>query len=232
MDKIGPYRIEDGPFKGGMGEVYRVYDTSSGDEFALKTLHGSFLSTADQVWRFRKEMELWIGIPVHPNVVRAIKSFEHLGRLYLVVEWVSGGNLGQNLEKPRRSADVLEIMRQLCNGMGHIHRQGLIHGDLKPTNVMMWSGSSPQITDFGLSRAAGEREPGSLGGTERYLAPEARSGLASMSTDIYAAGVTFLEMLEPFGPQDFGFSDAHSLALTMIREDPVARPTTFDEVHM
>jgi serine/threonine protein kinase len=230
MDAIGPYRVQEGPFKGGMGEVYRVYDTSSGDEFALKTLHGLFLSTADHVRRFREEIEVWINIPVHPNIVRAIRAFEHFGRLYLVVEWVSGGNLGQALRKPRRSADTLEVMRQLCDGMGHIHRQGLVHGDLKPSNVMMWLGGSPQITDFGLARAAGDRHPGSLSGTERYFAPEARSGLASMSADVFAAGVTFLEMLESFGPEDFGVSDARALALTMIREDPVARPTTFDEV--
>jgi serine/threonine protein kinase len=230
MDAIGPYRIQDGPFRGGMGEVYRVYDTSSGDEFALKTLHGSFLSTADHVRRFREEIEVWSNIPVHPNVVRAIRAFEHVGRRYLVVEWVSGGNLGHTLQGPLPSPDTLEVMRQLCDGMGHIHRQGLVHGDLKPSNVMMWGGESPQITDFGLARAAGERDPGSLGGTERYFAPEARSGLASISADIYAAGVIFLEMLEPFRPEDFGVSDARALAHTMIREDPVARPTTFDEV--
>ena len=140
--------------------------------------------------------------------------------------------LPAQVEKPRLSADALELMRQICDGMGHIHRRGLVHGDLKPSNVMMWFGLSPQITDFGLARAAGERDPGALGGTERYFAPEARSGLVSMSTDIYAAGVTFLEMLEPFGPQDFGVSDGRLLALTMIREDPIARPATFDEVHI
>jgi serine/threonine protein kinase len=230
MDAIGPYKIQDGPFKGGMGEVYRVYDTSSGDEFALKTLNGPFLSTADHVQRFREEIEAWINIPVHPNVVRAIKAFEHAGRLYLVIEWVSGGNLEQNLRMLRGSLDALEVMRQLCDGMDHIHRQGLVHGDFKPSNVMMWSGSSPQITDFGLARAAGERDPVSIAGTERYFAPEARSGLASISADIYALGVTFLEMLESCASEDFGVSDARTLAHRMICEDPIARPT-LDEVH-
>jgi serine/threonine protein kinase len=85
MTRIGPYEIVAGPFVGGFGEVYRVFDRDSGDEFALKTLREAFLSTSQRVERFRREINLWIRIPVHPNVVRAIRAFNHGDRSF--VKW-------------------------------------------------------------------------------------------------------------------------------------------------
>lgn len=240
MNKIGPYRIEDGPFEGGFGEVYRVFDTDSGDEFALKSLKGSFLSTAERLKRFRHEIDVWISIPTHPNVVRAVKAFDHGGRPYVLIEWINGGDLRTRIASllPSRSDEIvltggaraLEVMRQICEGMDHIHRLGLVHGDLKPSNVMMWAGTSPQITDFGFARATGEDARGLIGGTRRYMAPELETNPATISSDIYAAGVTFLEILEPFQETHFGVPEARGLALTMCREDPGERPTSFAEV--
>src|SRR5258705_11675968 len=88
-----PYEIVAGPFVGGFGEVYRVFDRDSGDEFALKTLRQPFLSTSQRVERFRREIDLWIRIPVHPNVVRAIRAFDHGDRPFVLIEWISGGTL-------------------------------------------------------------------------------------------------------------------------------------------
>jgi serine/threonine protein kinase len=240
VKKIGPYLIEDGPFEGGFGEVYRVFETDSGDEFALKTLKDSFLSSADRLQRFRREIEAWINIPTHPNVVRAIRAFDHGGRPYVLIEWISGGNLQACMKSllPREQAvaalvggaEAIEVMCQICEGMDHIHRLGLVHGDLKPSNVMMWTGKSPQITDFGFARAAIEDARGMIGGTHRYMAPELQTGISNISSDIYAAGMTFLDMLELFQEKHFGVLEARGIALSMCSESPADRPESFAKV--
>jgi tetratricopeptide (TPR) repeat protein len=231
MEAIGPYRILDGPFRGGFGEVFKVFDGNSGDEFALKTLRGSFLPGSDALLRFRQEIKVWIDLPGHPHVVRAIKAFEHGGRPYVVIEWVASGDLRAYLATQPSSISLLETMRHVAAGMAHIHRQGLVHGDLKPANVLMWGGQCAQITDFGFARASGEQELRAVGGTEHYLAPEARDGLARVSIDVYAAGVTLREMLDSVAEGDFGVREALALASTMTEPDPDARPLSFDDVH-
>lgn len=241
MKNIGPYRIVDGPFEGGFGQVYRVFDPNSGDELALKTIKGSFLSTAERLRRFRREIDLWMEIPTHPNVVRALKAFDHGGRPCVLIEWIGGGDLRSRIpslvpdeQDPLNllngAARALEVMCQVCAGMNHIHRQGLAHGDLKPSNVMMWGGGSPQITDFGFARAAAEDHFPSAGGTTRYMAPELDLRSANVSTDIYAAGVMFLEMLESFKEGQFGVSQGREIARTMTSRDPARRPASFAEV--
>ena len=238
--RIGPYEIVAGPFVGGFGEVYRVFDHDSGDEFALKTLREPFLSTSQRVERFRHEIDLWIRIPVHPNVVRAIRAFNHGNRPYVLIEWLASGTLAERIGKlgpgdpvirqMAGAAPSLEVVRQICDGMAHIHAQGLVHGDLKPSNVMMWAGASPQITDFGFARMVDERAD-ILGGTTRYMAPEMRDGnAATIASDIYAAGVLFLEVLEPYRETDFGVSQGRALARRMSDERPDRRPASFLEI--
>lgn len=245
MLRIGPFQVTGGPFVGGFGEVYRVFDRDSGDEFALKTLRGPFLSSSQGVERFQREIDLWTRIPVHPNVVRAIRAFSHGGRPYVLIEWIAGGTLAERmgvgrvaslgprdpvLRQMSGAVSTLEVVRQICTGMAHIHAQGLVHGDLKPSNVMMWSGSSPQITDFGFARMVDEA-PGMLGGTTRYMAPEMSDGsAATIASDIYAAGVLFLEALEHHKEQDFGAAEGCILARRMCDEQPGRRPASFLEI--
>jgi predicted negative regulator of RcsB-dependent stress response len=240
MTRIGPYEIVAGPFVGGFGEVYRVFDRDSGDEFALKTLREAFLSTSQRVERFRREINLWIRIPVHPNVVRAIRAFNHGDRPYVLVEWISSGTLADRMgslgpsdpviRQMAGAAPRLEVVRQICDGMAHVHAQGLVHGDLKPSNVMMWSGASPQITDFGFARSVDEAAD-VIGGTTRYMAPEMSDGTAAtIASDIYAAGVLFLEVLEPHGEGGFGVTEGRALARRMCDERPERRPASFLEI--
>ena len=239
IDAIGPYQITEGPFQGGFGEVYRVFDRDSGDEFALKTLKDPFLTTSRRVERFRREIDLWMRIPVHPNVVRAIRAFDHGERPYVLIEWISGGNLTERmgelkdsdpaLRAVRGAAGALEVLRQICAGMSHIQDQGLVHSDLKPSNIMMWSARSPQITDFGFARMVNEAEGGLMGGTQRYMAPEMTGHGPTVASDIYAAGVMFLEVLEPFSETEFGVRGGRELARRMCSERPEERVRWFPE---
>lgn len=240
MDKIGPFKIEDGPFEGGFGIVYKVFDTGSGDEFAIKTLKTFVTHSAPQLQLFRREIAYWTRIPTHPNVVRAIRAFEDEGRPYVLIEWVSGGTLQERTQelkpsdpaiaKLKGAAGALEVLRQLCNGMAHVHACGLIHGDLKPGNILMWQGRSPQITDFGFARAAGAETHSMGGGTRRYMAPELETSEPTTASDIYAAGVIFRDVLAIFSDEDFGCVAARELADEMCDRVASRRPTSFAEV--
>ena len=239
MERIGPYQIIAGPLAGGFGEVYKVFDRDSGDEFALKTLKGSFLPGSATLLSFRREIDLWMQIPTHPNIVRAIKAFEHGVRPYVVMEWVSGGSLAQGRAalKPKQpelaaivgGADALEVLRQIATGMSHIHNQGLVHGDLKPGNIMLRL-RSPQITDFGFARIVSSIDSLHKGGTLHYMAPELQEMDPNPLTDIYSAGVSFLEVLEDFAATDFGVREAREMAGRMCSAKPEQRPKSFDEI--
>src|SRR5207237_5261703 len=130
--------------------------------------------------------------------------FEHLDRPWVLIEWVASGDLAANSHRlvatrlPEPSLcgayRVIEVMRQLCSGVGHVHTEGYIHGDLKPGNVMMWSGLSPQVTDFGLARVSGSASLAA--GTRRYMAPELlEEGQSTPAADMYSVGVIFHDLL-------------------------------------
>lgn len=240
MRSIGPYRIEAGPFRGGFGEVYHVFDSFSGDEFALKTLPEALLPGASGLDRFRAEIAIWIRLSTHPNVVRAIRAFEDDGRPYVLIEWFGGGDLADNRSRllpatdPERSIygsyRHLEVMRQLCAGVAHIHAHECVHGDLKPGNVMMWQGLSPAITDFGLARIVGAATA-VTSGTWRYMAPELRDrGESTPAVDIFAAGVIFRELLADISEQAAGRAAAVAIADAMAEADPGNRPSSFVEI--
>ncbi|MDF0665993.1 MAG: protein kinase [Nitrospira sp.] len=239
MDRIGPYKIIAGPFAGGFGVVYKVFDTDSGDEFALKTLKDSFLPGSAVLQAFRREVALWIQIPTYPNIVRAIKAFEHGGRPYVLMEWVSGGTLAQALgtfrpKQPELAAlvgatDAIEVLRQITDGMTHIHNLDLVHGDLKPSNILLWQ-RSPQISDFGFARIASSADNRIAGGTRGYMAPELADTSPNELTDIYAAGVMFRKVLTDFAAGEFGVERARKLADRMCSADPGDRPIAFSEI--
>src|SRR5215211_2197079 len=135
MEKIGPFKVIAGPFEGGFGLVYKVFDTGSGDEFALKTPKVFVTPSAFQLQLFRREITHWTDLPTHPNVVRAIRAFEHKSRPYVLIEWVGGGTLKERMselrpadsEVARRAGaiDAIEVLRQICDGMAHVHARGL-----------------------------------------------------------------------------------------------------------
>ena len=240
VEKIGPFKVIAGPFEGGFGVVYKVFDTDSGDEFALKTPKVFVTTTAPQLELFRREITHWTNLPVHPNVVRAIRAFEHESRPYVLMEWVGGGTLqermselkpaDEELAKLTGALDAIEVLRQISDGMAHVHACGLIHSDLKPQNILMWWGRSPQITDFGFSRVAGANSESIIGGTPRYMAPELETSEPTVSSDIYAAGIIFDEVLAQFTDNDFGAAAVRELANEMADPEVSRRPSSFAEI--
>lgn len=228
--RIGDYEVLAGPFAGGFGEVYKVLDRSWCEEFALKTIKGSFLSSSRRLRRFRSELDLWTQLPSHRHVVRAIEAFEDGGRPYLLMEWVDG----QSLDNAMTGIDAvlaIAILRQIADGMQHVHRHGIVHGDLKPNNVLVTPLNCAKVTDFGLAQLESTSQRSSTAGSIRFMAPELRRGHSpSVASDIFSAGRTLLDVVSQFDESDFGIAAVRALATRMIDSDPSRRPGSFREV--
>lgn len=192
------YRIVSLIGRGGMGEVYRAEDLKLRQIVALKFLPSEF--SADTFRREALLNEVRQGRRVsHPNVCRCHDIGEVDGRHFMSMEFIDGEHLGTLLCRigrlPRDKA--AQLARQLCAGLSAAHREGILHLDLKPANLMIDSRGNLRITDFGLARfsADGEVAGKHLSGTPPYMAPEQLlKGIADTRSDIYAVGLIIFEM--------------------------------------
>jgi len=205
---IGRYRVIEKLGRGGMGGVYEVED-AQGIRYALKSPALDVGPNADVVKRFAREANA-LRLLDHPNLVAAIDVFAHANQLYLVMEKVVGRGLGKVIaEGPIEPRRALVLARQILEGVGHAHAQGVVHRDLKPDNIILvdqggWD--RVKIIDFGLVKLIGDvadafgaaalTRTGIVFGTPAYMAPEQALGRPiDGRTDIYALGVILFEML-------------------------------------
>lgn len=226
---IDHYRLLDKIDSGGMGEVYRAYDLRNRSvTWAIKILKEDTYKDENCRKRFKSEAA-FIDQLDHPNIVRIFKRGEYHGRLYMVMELLEGKNLREFLENENRLElkTALSIMIQIADALKEIHQRGIIHRDLKPENIMVLSntGYLPQVKllDFGLARF--KNQPGQTGvgmimGTIFYLSPEQLSGArASFSSDIYALGVLYYQLLT--GKKPFPGNSAGHIATQIIQAEPL-----------
>jgi serine/threonine-protein kinase len=193
------YELDELVGSGGMSSVYKAHDSLLERNVAIKLLHEHFGRDAEQVERFRREARSVAQLS-HPNIVTVIDRGERDGREYIVFEYVEGENLKQLVLRGalpvRRS---LEIGIEVARGLSFAHRQGLIHRDVKPQNVLIPDGGEAKVTDFGIARSIdvhGLTQTGSVLGTSHYIAPEqARGGVVDERTDVYALGAVLYELL-------------------------------------
>ncbi len=196
----GRYRVESLIATGGMATVYLGTDTRLDRTVALKVMHAELANDEDFVRRFVGEARSVARLS-HPNVVAVYDQGADGRMLYLAMEYVPGRTLRdlmneRGLLSPR---DALDIMDGILAGLAAAHAAGIAHRDVKPENVLLTSGHSVKVADFGLARTmagASHTKTGMLIGTAAYLAPEQVSrGTADARTDVYAAGVMLFEML-------------------------------------
>ncbi|MGK0184861.1 MAG: serine/threonine protein kinase, partial [Verrucomicrobiales bacterium] len=192
------YRIVSLIGRGGMGEVYRAEDLKLRQTVALKFLPREF--NTDSIRREALINEMRQGRRVsHPNVCRFHDIGEVDGRHFISMEFIDGEHLGILLRRIGLlpSDKAAQLARQLCAGLAEAHREGVLHLDLKPANLMIDSRGILRITDFGLARFSDEGETADevLSGTPTYMAPEQLlKGVADTRSDIYAVGLIIYEM--------------------------------------
>lgn len=179
-----------------MGEVYRAHDRELGREVAVKVLLESAW-TPELSERYQREARELERVR-HPNVVGFYGQGTHEGRAFLVLEYVSGGDMRAYLRQPRERNELLLLFVGLCRGLAELHARGLIHRDLKPENVLIGADGQARLTDLGLVRATDSSSrltsEGALVGTFSYLAPEQiTAGEASPASDLYALGACLYE---------------------------------------
>jgi Tol biopolymer transport system component len=194
---------------GGMGEVYEAEDLELGDRVALKTIRPGAAPNEDLLALLKKEIQLARRV-THPNVCRSYDLAQHedpdTGRTttLLSMELLEGHTLAEHLHNqgPFPWRDALPLIEQIGAGIQAAQDAGIIHGDLKPANIMLAPGPGPRglravVMDFGVALTAGQaRDGGRRGGTPGYLAPEQADGRPiTAASDVYAFALIIVEML-------------------------------------
>jgi serine/threonine protein kinase len=239
--QIGQYRIESKLGEGGMSTVYLALDTKLQRHVAIKFL-SDHLADAEARRRFHREAQMASSLN-HPHIVTVHDVGEFAGRQYLVMEYVDGGTLKDwAKEKKRTPKEIAELLTGVADGLAAAHEPGMLHRDIKPTNILIARNGYAKLADFGLAKLAPsdriEVDPswsvlpsqkGAILGTIAYMSPEQASGETLDSrSDIFSFAVVLYEMLSgkrPFG----GRTDLEVLKaiihgdLTPLSEDIPAR---------
>jgi serine/threonine-protein kinase len=220
----GRYEIIEELGAGGMGKVYRVYDTKIKVEIALKILKPEIAADKKTIERFSNEIRLARDI-THKNVCRMHDLNEDEGTQYITMEYVPGEDLKSFIKRVGQlpAGKVISITKQICDGLSEAHRLGVVHRDLKPQNIMIDKEGNAKIMDFGIARslkAEGITREGAIIGTPDYMSPEQVEGQeANQGSDIYSLGIILYEMVT--GQVPFQGDPPFSIAMKHKTEDPL-----------
>jgi eukaryotic-like serine/threonine-protein kinase len=198
----GPFQLLESVGQGGFGEVYRAFDTVLQREVALKLLLPRVSGQATQEREILREARLLAKVR-HPNVVSVYGVDTHEGRVGFWSDFVRGRTLTSvlTLQGPFGPREAALVGIDACKALAAVHAAGLLHRDIKTSNVMREDGGRILLMDFGLS--LDEHDPHALGGTPAYMAPELfAEGKASVASDIYAMGVLLYHLLTAKYPVD------------------------------
>ena len=217
--------------RGGFGVVYRAEQTGLKRVVALKVLRGGAVADDAEVARFRAEAQAVARLQ-HPHIVQVYEVGECAagdgGTLpFFALEYVEGGTLGDRLDgTPQPPREAALLIEKLARAVHHAHEQGILHRDLKPTNILMTTDCTPKITDFGLAKridGEGQSASGAIVGTPCYMAPEQASGRKQRATpavDVYSLGSIFYEMLT--GRPPFRAATALETVVQVVNDDAVS----------
>jgi len=194
------YEIQSVLGKGGMGTVYKAHDRELDELVAIKTLrHQALRGNSWLLDRFKQEIRLARRI-THPNVLRTHDLGEWNGLKFLSMEFVEGRTLERELESEGilPTPVALRIAKEVCAGLAAAHEVGVIHGDIKPQNVIIEADGGSKIMDFGSAHLTDDRGmtvTGTVMGTLGYMSPEQARGLPlNVRSDIYSTGIMLYEM--------------------------------------
>ncbi|WP_372369238.1 protein kinase [Candidatus Uabimicrobium sp. HlEnr_7] len=194
-DFFGHYQVQSKLGSGGMGFVYKVFDTNLRRTVALK-LVSSLAITDEERQLFLREASACAQLD-HPNIVRVFEV-GHTPSIYYTMECIEGGNLKEQMKK-LTFRQVAMIIRKCALALETTHRKGIVHRDIKPANIMIDNCGDPKLTDFGLAKSQthnGLSQTGQVVGTPFYMSPEqARGDKVNKLSDLYSLGATLYECL-------------------------------------
>ncbi|MFN2270873.1 MAG: Stk1 family PASTA domain-containing Ser/Thr kinase [Anaerolineae bacterium] len=217
------YRLLELVGSGGMAVVYRGMDTLLQRQVAVKVLRESYSGDPAFLARFRREAQAAASLD-HPNVVTVYDVGQDGDHHYIVMEYVQGQDLKTLIRQQGQLGvgEALDIAIQISAGVGHAHKSGVIHCDVKPQNVLVTQDGRAMVTDFGIARALSESgltESDTVWGSPLYFSPEQAAGdPPSPASDVYSIGVVLYEMLA--GKPPFQAEKTAALALMHMRDEP------------
>src|SRR5919204_52372 len=195
----GRYKILRKLGAGGMADVYLAEDQELGRRVAIKILNDRHAADDQFVERFRREAKNAAGLS-HPNIVSIYDRGTAEGTYYIAMEYLEGRSLKELIlsRGPAPARIAIEYARQILGALRFAHRNGIVHRDIKPHNVLVDSEGRLKVTDFGIARAGASQmtEAGSIIGTAQYLSPEQAKGApVDQTSDLYSVGVVLYELL-------------------------------------
>src|SRR5437773_9619802 len=189
----GRYKILRKLGAGGMANVYLAEDQELGRRVAIKILNERHANDEQFVERFRREAKNAAGLS-HPNIVSIFDRGEAEGTYYIAMEYLDGRTLKQLLVRngPTPVPIAIDYARQILSALAFAHRNGIVHRDIKPHNIVVGGDGRLKVTDFGIARSGASQMPeaGSIVGPAQYLAPEpARGAAVDPRPDLYSPGI-------------------------------------------
>ncbi|WP_330312075.1 protein kinase [Streptomyces sp. NBC_00523] len=248
----GRYRLDETLGSGGAADVYRGFDLTMRRPVAVKVFRPDTSLDTEESWRGEAQILARLH---HPGLVTAFDAGHHDGRAFLVMQLVEGTTLKNRIaERPLSLDATAELGADLAHALAHAHEEGIVHRDVKPSNILLDSAHRPYLADFGISRpldATTRTSTDTLVGTASYLAPEQVLGRSvGRPADVYALGLVLIECLTGRleyggGPVEAAIARLHrppavppdvpeqfrALLGRMTAQDAEARPTARDCAH-
>ncbi|MBO9310517.1 MAG: serine/threonine protein kinase, partial [Chloroflexi bacterium] len=197
----GRFQILETLGSGGMAVVYKAHDLRLRRDVALKTLRSSL--TADPAFQdsFREEARRVANL-LHPNIVTVFDADNDGPLFYIVMEYVDAQDLKKHIRAsaPFSVERTLHIGIQVCAGIGYAHRAGIVHADVKPQNILLYSNDTVKVTDFGIAQVISNTQAVTrqevVWGSPQYFSPEqAQGNQPTPASDVYMIGIVLYEML-------------------------------------
>ncbi|HEY5976999.1 MAG TPA: Stk1 family PASTA domain-containing Ser/Thr kinase [Solirubrobacterales bacterium] len=227
MPELNEGSVVDGRYKvlrkigtGGMADVWLAEDAHLQRQVALKVLHTRFAQDREFVERFRREAESAAGLN-HPNIVSVYDRGDVEGTYYIAMQYLQGRSLKELIDVGLTPEQSVYLIRQVLEGARFAHKNGVVHRDLKPQNVIVDDEGKAVVTDFGIARAGVSEitQTGSVMGTPHYLSPEQAQGEeVTPVSDLYSVGVMLYEALA--GRVPFEGESAVAVAMKQVSQAP------------
>ncbi|MBM2812876.1 MAG: Protein kinase protein [Chloroflexi bacterium] len=222
---LGSYRIVEQIGRGGMATVFKAFQPALSRHVAIKVLPAMYAEESTFLDRFHREAVLIAGLR-HPNILTVFDSGEQDGTTYIVSELIEGGTLADLLKGALPLDQCIRLLKPVASALDYAHTRGVIHRDVKPSNVLMAEDGTPILSDFGIARMietdARLTQTGVGIGTPEYMAPEQAMGhTVGPAVDTYALGVVAYQMLT--GSVPFASSTPLAVAVAHVR-DPLPLP--------